>query len=164
MTQQDTNHPSQPAGATYPGWRKSMESPDGVPHYQPISAEPVADDVSAHEAIKVLREALNKIASFCPPDPTVDQLDDSPEMLIRLHNAEIGDTARQALSTTPPTSLREQYFEEAARICEDVHAEKRPKHITQTIQGRLTLYGFALHTISRLMQWWVVRQKDTSNV
>ena len=30
---------------------------------------------SAHEAIKVLREALEKIASFCPPDLTVDQLD-----------------------------------------------------------------------------------------
>ena len=63
---------------------------------------------SAHEAIKVLREALEKIASFCPPDPTVDQLDDYPEMLIRLHNAEIGDTARQALSTTPTTSLRQE--------------------------------------------------------
>lgn len=54
------------------------------------------------ERVALLRVALEKISLFCPPDTTVDQLDESPEMAVRLHNAEIGDTARYALAATEP--------------------------------------------------------------
>ena len=50
------------------------------------------------EAGDVVLACLQKISDFCPPDPTANQLDDSPEMLVRLHNAEIGDTARAGLA------------------------------------------------------------------
>jgi hypothetical protein len=44
-----------------------------------------------------LQQILTKISSFNLPDPTVDLLDESPEMAVRLHNAEVGDTARAGL-------------------------------------------------------------------
>ena len=54
----------------------------------------------------VVEECLRKISAFCPPDPTVNQLDTSPEMLVRLHNSEIGDTARAGLAALSNSEVK----------------------------------------------------------
>lgn len=66
--------------------------------YAEVADQAAAALLSLSAQVAEMKAALVKIASFCPPDTTVDQLDDSPEMQLRLHNAEIGDTARSALN------------------------------------------------------------------
>jgi hypothetical protein len=57
--------------------------------------------------IEEVRKCLLKISEFCPPDNSADQLDESPEMQIRLHNAEVGDTARAAIAILSELSTAE---------------------------------------------------------
>jgi hypothetical protein len=59
--------------------------------------KPVAPLGDAGKLVEAL-SCFNKISAFCPPDPTIDQLDDSEENSMRLHLAEIGDTARAGIS------------------------------------------------------------------
>jgi hypothetical protein len=59
---------------------------------------------------KTVMHCLNKISEFCPDDENVNQLDESPENMIRLSFAEIGDTARSAIVAilaTEPVVQRE---------------------------------------------------------
>jgi len=73
-----------------------------------------------------VKECLEKISELCPPDPDLDQLDESRGNLERLHNAEVGDTARAALAmleSTPPSAIeiRNGALEEAADICKNLN-------------------------------------------
>lgn len=54
--------------------------------------------------ISELHKILIKISDFCPPDNTVDLLDESPENSMRLTIAEVGDTARAGLSILEKTN------------------------------------------------------------
>lgn len=62
----------------------------------------VLEAAPASSAMAIAIDCLNKISEFCPHDSSVDQLDDSPEMQRRLHDAEIGDTARSAIAALQP--------------------------------------------------------------
>lgn len=46
-------HPIKPAEPVYPGWRKSLEFPDGVPHYQPTKKPdtPITEQQAAESAM-----------------------------------------------------------------------------------------------------------------
>jgi hypothetical protein len=82
------------------GGEKEMKTSDFEEGYLAARVEQQIIIDEQVRQIEMLREALEKISLFCPPDTTVDQLDESPDMAIRLHNAEIGDTARCALAAT----------------------------------------------------------------
>jgi len=86
--------------ASIEGGEKEMKTSDFEAGYLAGRVEQQVIIDEQVRKIEMLREALEKISLFCPPDTTVDQLDESPDMAIRLHNAEIGDTARCALAAT----------------------------------------------------------------
>lgn len=71
-------------------------------HYSLITNAPTVQRegwVSVEDSkYKTVIACLNKISEFCPIDNDVNQLDESPENLIKVSFAEIGDTARCAIA------------------------------------------------------------------